>query len=147
MGHGMNKIWLAIGAAAVVAGGFGMTRLGDDAPKTATPEAGSTAIASVTVPDTLSANAVIGKTVYDAKCAACHAPSGVGQVDMAPPLVHIIYEPSHHGDEAFQRAAAFGVRAHHWRFGDMPPVKGVTRGDVTMVVAYIRELQRANGIN
>ena len=59
----------------------------------------------------------------------------------------MIYEPSHHGDEAFQRAAAVGVRGHHWPFGDMPPVEGVTRGDVTMIIAYIRELQRANGIN
>jgi hypothetical protein len=29
----------------------------------------------------------------------------------------------------------------------MPPVAGLTRGDVTMIVAYIREVQRANGIN
>jgi hypothetical protein len=28
----------------------------------------------------------------------------------------------------------------------MPPVEGLTRGDVAMVVAYIREIQRANGI-
>jgi hypothetical protein len=29
----------------------------------------------------------------------------------------------------------------------MPPVAGVTDGDVKMIVAYVRELQRANGIN
>ncbi|MFT6451992.1 MAG: hypothetical protein ACJA06_001479 [Halocynthiibacter sp.] len=62
-------------------------------------------------------------------------------------MVHKIYEPNHHGDEAFQRAAAAGVRSHHWGFGNMPPVEGLTRGDVTMIVAYIRELQRSNGIN
>ena len=28
----------------------------------------------------------------------------------------------------------------------MPPVEGMTRGNVAMVVAYIREVQRANGI-
>jgi hypothetical protein len=28
----------------------------------------------------------------------------------------------------------------------MPAVEGLTDGDVKMVVAYIRELQRANGI-
>ena len=28
----------------------------------------------------------------------------------------------------------------------MPPVEGFTQGDVKMVVAYVRELQRANGI-
>ena len=49
-------------------------------------------------------------------------------------------------DEAFQRAVANGVRAHHWPFGSMPPVEGLTRGDVQMIVAYVREMQRANGI-
>ncbi|MEN8834292.1 MAG: cytochrome c [Pacificibacter sp.] len=95
----------------------------------------------------LSSNAQIGKQGYEIKCAACHGANAAGQDGLAPPLVHIIYEPNHHGDEAFQRAAAIGVRAHHWPFGDMPPVEGVTRGDVTMIIAYIRELQRANGIN
>ncbi|HBM41471.1 MAG TPA: cytochrome C, partial [Sulfitobacter sp.] len=50
-------------------------------------------------------------------------------------------------DAAFLLAAKQGVRAHHWKFGNMPPVEGVTPGDVKMVVAYVRELQRANGIN
>lgn len=105
------------------------------------------ALADVLVPETLSQNAQIGKLGYEARCAACHGANAAGQDGVAPPLVHIIYEPSHHGDEAFQRAAELGVQGHHWPFGDMPPVEGVTRGDVTMIVAYIRELQRANGIN
>ena len=107
----------------------------------------TTAIVTITVPDTLSPNAEIGKIAYQAKCSACHAENGVGQIDVAPPLVHIIYEPSHHGDESFQRAVALGVRGHHWPFGDMPPVEGLTRGDVAMIIAYIRELQVANGID
>jgi mono/diheme cytochrome c family protein len=39
-----------------------------------------------------------------------------------------------------------GVRAHHWRFGDMPPVEGVSEAQIAGIVAYIRTLQRANGI-
>ena len=105
------------------------------------------ALAEVTLPEDFSANAKIGQSVFEAKCAACHGINAVGQDGVAPPLVHNIYEPSHHGDESFQMAAANGVRAHHWRFGNMPPVEGVTRGDVKMIIAYIRELQRANGIN
>jgi len=31
--------------------------------------------------------------------------------------------------------------------GDMPPVRGITRTGGTMIIAYIRELQLANGIN
>ena len=65
---------------------------------------------------------------------------------VAPPLIHKIYEPSHHGDESFQRAVAVGVRAHHWKFGNMPAIEGLTRGDVKAIIAYVRELQEANGI-
>ena len=104
-------------------------------------------LANMLLPKNLSQSAQIGKLGFDAKCAACHGVNAAGQDGVAPPLVHIIYEPSHHGDEAFERAAAMGVRGHHWPFGDMPAVEGKTRGDVTMIIAYIRKLQRANGIN
>jgi hypothetical protein len=30
--------------------------------------------------------------------------------------------------------------------GVMPPIEGMTRGDVAMVVVYIRAIQRANGL-
>ena len=103
-------------------------------------------IASVSVPGTLSARARLGQKTYEANCASCHGRNAAGQEGVAPPLVHIIYEPGHHGDEAFQRAVARGVRSHHWRFGDMAPVEGLTRRDVAGIVTYIRELQRANGI-
>ena len=104
-------------------------------------------LANVLLPETLSQNAQIGKIGFEAKCAACHGVNAAGQDGVAPPLVHIIYEPGHHSDEAFQRAAAMGVQGHHWPFGDMPPVEGINRADVTMIIAYVRELQRANGIN
>lgn len=106
-----------------------------------------TALVTISLPETLSENAQIGKRIFDATCAACHAENAVGQRGVAPPLIHKTYEPSHHGDEAFQRAVALGVQSHHWPFGDMPPVDGLTRGDVEMVISYIREVQRANGIN
>ena len=104
-------------------------------------------LAEVLIPETLSRNAQIVKLGFEAKCAVGHGVNAAGQDGVAPPLVHIIYEPSHHGDESFQRAVAMGVRGHHWPFGNMPPVEGVTRADVTMITACIRELQLANGIN
>ena len=116
-------------------------------PTTAETSAQSNELAQVKVPEVLSAEASAGRTSYQAKCASCHGNNAAGLDGVAPPLVHKIYEPSHHGDEAFQRAAALGVRGHHWPFGDMPPVAGLTREDVAMIVAYIRELQRFNGIN
>lgn len=111
------------------------------------PDAPQETIATVMVPDNISTDAQKGKQIFDANCAACHGPNAAGQKNTAPPLVHVIYEPSHHGDESFQRAVSLGVRQHHWPFGNMPPVEGLTRGDVTLIIAYIRELQRANGIN
>lgn len=137
-------------AAILVAGGVGYAMWPTAPHTTTTGDANSLEVgvlADVLFPETLSQNAQIGQRAYEAKCVACHGVNAAGQNGVAPPLVHVIYEPSHHGDEAFQRAAALGVRAHHWRFGDMPAVEGVTRGDVTMIIAYIRELQRANGIN
>ena len=103
-------------------------------------------IATVNVPDTLSAQAQLGQKTYEANCVSCHGKHAAGQDGVAPPLVHVLYEPGHHDDESFQRAVARGVRAHHWRFGDMQPVEGLTRHDVAAIVAYVRELQRANGI-
>ncbi|MCO4847781.1 MAG: cytochrome c [Yoonia sp.] len=104
-------------------------------------------IASVAVPASFSENAQIGKNVFEAACADCHGKNAAGQNGIAPPLVHKIYEPSHHGDQAFWSAAQNGVRSHHWTFGNMPPVEGLTRSDVGYIVAYVRELQRENGIN
>ena len=102
---------------------------------------------NVLLPDTLSQNAQIGKLAFEAKCTSCHGTNAAGRDGVAPPLVHIIYESNHHGDESFQRAVAMGVQAHHWSFGSMPAVEGLTRGDVMMIIKYIRELQRENGIN
>ncbi|HSM30420.1 MAG TPA: c-type cytochrome, partial [Woeseiaceae bacterium] len=65
---------------------------------------------------------------------------------IAPPLIHRIYEPNHHGDQSFYLAAKQGVRSHHWPFGDMPPVESITDAEVGQIVAYVRTLQRANGI-
>lgn len=104
-------------------------------------------IVEVRVPADLSAEAEIGKRAFEAKCAACHGENAAGQNGVAPPLVHKIYEPSHHSDMAFILAAKNGVRAHHWKFGNMPPVEGLTQGDVKYIARYVRELQRENGIN
>lgn len=102
-------------------------------------------IVSVKVPS-LSARAQQGQIVFDANCASCHGVNGAGSGKKGPPLVHDIYNPGHHADEAFIRAARFGVRQHHWRFGDMPKQPNVSPEDARTVIRYIRELQQANGI-
>jgi mono/diheme cytochrome c family protein len=86
-----------------------------------------------------------GKSVYEATCAGCHGPAAGGTLN-GPPLVHEFYKPSRHADVAFTLAVQRGVRAHHWRFGDMPPVDGVDRPAAELVVAYVRWLQRGMGV-
>lgn len=93
----------------------------------------------------LSPLAVGGKTVFDSVCAACHGLNAAG-TDKGPPLVHDIYNPGHHADEAFFRAVRYGARQHHWPFGDMPPQPQVSDDQVSAIVRYVRELQQANGI-
>ena len=104
-------------------------------------------IVTVALPAELSANAQIGKRAFDAKCAVCHGANAAGQNGVAPPLVHKIYEPNHHSDMAFVIAAQNGVKSHHWKFGNMPPVEGLTNADVKYIARYVRELQKENGIN
>jgi len=86
-----------------------------------------------------------GKTLFAQNCSVCHGPAGDGTTQ-GPPLVDIIYEPNHHADAAFILAARNGVRAHHWRFGDMAPLPNVTDSMVLEIVGYIRWLQRQVGI-
>lgn len=94
---------------------------------------------------TTPADVLKGEGLFKANCLRCHGERGAGTTQ-GPPLVHKIYEPNHHADVAFQRAAANGVRAHHWQFGDMPKIDGVTPQDVAEIIRYVRWLQRQAGI-
>ncbi|QIE47734.1 cytochrome c (plasmid) [Pseudohalocynthiibacter aestuariivivens] len=151
----MNKTSLAIVAFFVLSAGavfWKMTqgpsqRMGHSMvpPDTSQLQPGAP-IVEVSLPAELSAEAQMGKRAYEAKCAECHGTNAAGQNGVAPPLVHKIYEPNHHSDMAFVLAAKNGVRAHHWRFGNMPPVKGLTDADVKLIALYVRELQKENGI-
>lgn len=91
-------------------------------------------------------NPAKGKGLFVQKCASCHGVDLKGN-NSGPSFLHRVYEPSHHGDAAFQSAVAYGARAHHWKFGNMPPVPGVTPDDVAHITAYIRMEQRKVGIN
>jgi len=86
-----------------------------------------------------------GESLFDANCARCHGQRALG-TDQGPPLIHPVYEPGHHGDAAFVLAVERGVRPHHWRFGPMPPVPGVSRREVEAITAYVRWLQQQAGI-
>ncbi len=86
----------------------------------------------------------VGEGLYEQSCASCHGADLRG-TDLGPSHLSVVYEPNHHGDIAFALAARNGVRAHHWTFGDMPPVEGLSDDDLEAIVAYVREMQRVNG--
>lgn len=102
---------------------------------------------TIILPETLSAPSYFGQIAFEQNCSSCHGENGAGGTGNGPPLIHPIYEPDHHTDGAFLRAATAGVRSHHWNFGDMPPVEGIEAETIGLIVSYIRELQRANGID
>lgn len=138
---------IAVLAAALFAGAYLLVgRSADDDRRAAGEVSEGAPIVSVSIPETLSDAAVTGARAFEAKCSACHGASAAGKQGFGPPLVHRVYEPGHHGDMAFQLAVRNGVRGHHWKFGDMPPVAGLSVSEVDTIVAYVRELQRANGI-
>jgi mono/diheme cytochrome c family protein len=133
----------AVAAVVLVAGYIWWDGAEDEA---AAPVAEGAAMVAVTLPETLSEQAQLGQRAFEAKCSACHGDNAAGREGKGPPLIHKIYEPSHHGDGAFMVAASNGVRQHHWSFGNMPPVEGITPAEVELIVTYVREVQRANGI-
>ena len=99
---------------------------------------------AVVIPE-LSDRARAGARLFAASCAVCHGENATG-TEQGPPLLPKIYEPGHHPDRLFQRAVSHGGMSHHWPFGHMPPVPGLSRKDVSKIIAFVRELQRANGI-
>ena len=93
----------------------------------------------------LSALAARGEAVFQGTCAACHGAELTG-TENGPPLIYIAYRPAMHADFSITSAIKNGVVAHHWRYGNMPPQEGVAEDDIPAVIAYIREMQRANGV-
>ena len=88
----------------------------------------------------------VGAILFATSCSPCHGTNATGTTQ-GPPLVHDYYRPGHHADAAFLVAVQRGVIAHHWRFGNMPPVPGMTSKDVADVTAFVRWLQRQAGID
>ena len=102
-------------------------------------------VVTVKLPNQFSKVAVEGGKLFNKNCIDCHGKYGSG-TEKGPPLIHKYYEPNHHSDRSFFLAVKNGVRPHHWQFGMMPPIKGVTSSDVEKIIPYIREIQRENGI-
>jgi mono/diheme cytochrome c family protein len=85
-----------------------------------------------------------GAALYAANCASCHG-SDLRGTAKGPPHLSIVYEPNHHSDESFRRAIEQGVRAHHWDFGDMAPIPGLTAAQIDAIISYVRSMQEREG--
>jgi len=85
-----------------------------------------------------------GEVLYQSSCSVCHG-SDLRGTAIGPSHLSVIYNPDHHGDGSFAAAVVTGVSAHHWNFGDMPPVVGITEADFNRIMAFIRENQRVEG--
>ncbi len=79
-----------------------------------------------------------GQLVFNTNCASCHGINAAGGT-AGPPLIHNIYNPGHHSNEAFIRAVRNGVRQYHWQFGNMPAQKHVAFGDMVLLLKFIRQ--------
>ena len=89
---------------------------------------------------------VAGEDSYRRFCAACHGADLRGS-EQGPSFLSIVYEPNHHSDFAFVSASKDGVPAHHWQFGDMPAIPGISDDEITAVTAYVRSVQEAEGFD
>lgn len=108
--------------------------------------AGSVPVTTLKKDPKVSFNYALGFQLFSNKCSECHGEWAEGVADKGPPLVHPYYRSGHHPDSAFYRAAMMGVKSHHWNFGDMPPVEGITKEDIAAILGFIRWWQNQNGI-
>lgn len=132
-----RTIVVAVGAALVAAAAWAMWPRHGHKAQTVGNAGAAGSVASV--------EGTRGEALFNQRCAVCHGRNATGSAQ-GPPLVHRIYEPGHHSDMSFLLAVRRGVRAHHWRFGNMAPVPGLSEADVREIVRYVRALQRAKGI-
>lgn len=86
-----------------------------------------------------------GVKLFSEHCSICHGKALEGSTT-GPPLLHPFYKESHHSDSAFYRAALKGVTAHHWEFGNMPPVKNMTIEKMDSIIPFIRWYQKEKGL-
>jgi mono/diheme cytochrome c family protein len=88
-------------------------------------------------------SATEGAPAYDHYCASCHGGAGQGGRN-GPPLVHPLYDIGEKTDSMFVAAMRRGAPQKHWKFGAMPPVKGISARHAAAVVGFVAELQVYN---
>jgi mono/diheme cytochrome c family protein len=113
------------GTALVLGLGLGAAACGDDAPDAAGP--------------------VDGAEVYEARCASCHG-GDLGGSPLGPSLRSELYGPDRFEDDRIRASISQGAEQVNWEFGPMPMVSGLSAAEVDAVIALIREVQAAEGL-
>ncbi len=85
-----------------------------------------------------------GLVAFAGECARCHGRLAEG-TERGPNLIHRDYRPGVRSDAQFRRAVREGLPARRG-YGAMPPAPGVSERSLDRMVTFLRELQRANGI-
>jgi mono/diheme cytochrome c family protein len=85
-----------------------------------------------------------GADAYASSCASCHGNDLRGTA-LGPSLLSIVYEPGHHPDESFRSAIRNGVRPHHWNFGPMPRITGLSDAEIESIIMFVRAEQAEHG--
>ncbi len=136
----MKKFTVPIVIAGVVTAVVALVAFGGNA----SPRDPMTGATEFNIPVQDAALVTDGDILYQASCASCHG-SDLRGTDFGPSQLSVVYQPGHHPDESYASAALNGVRSHHWDFGDMQPIAGLSGADMDRIVAFIRETQRTEG--
>lgn len=86
-----------------------------------------------------------GGTLFRQTCAVCHGVDLKG-TNQGPPFLDRLYHPNHHSDASFRLAVQRGVIAHHWPFGNMPKIEGLSDQQIEAIITYVRDQQQQAGL-
>lgn len=101
--------------------------------------------ASPIIPE-LSASAQHGREVINVRCVECHGVDGTGGSRKGPPFLHPMYRDEIFPDFVFKRSLLEGKREKNWRFGPMPAMPDLSDEDIAGIIAFVREVQTATGV-
>jgi mono/diheme cytochrome c family protein len=96
------------------------------------------------VPSASSVSVEQGVVAFAGECAGCHGRLAEG-AERGPNLIHRDYGPGVRSDAQFRRAVREGMAARRG-YGAMPPSPDVSKRRLDRMIAFVRELQRVNGI-
>jgi len=101
--------------------------------------------ASPIIPE-LSASAANGRVLINAQCAECHGVDGTGYSKKGPPMLHPRYREEVYPDHHFKRVLIEGRPQKNWRFGPMPAQPQLSDSDMNDIIAFVREVHDATGV-